>query len=109
MTSKNDLTMDLFSKKEDKAVNEIEKVNAGMTLIRETIRNTGDEIVESNSLRVAQILNDCISHFQKYKSYLNGMNGMQQSLLWKKRRCVEWRTRKSISLGAILSKCCSCT
>ena len=58
MTSKIDLTMDLFSKKEDKAVNEIEKVNAGMTLIRETIRNTGDEIVESNSLRVAQILNE---------------------------------------------------
>lgn len=82
MTSKIDLTMDLFSKKEDKAVNEIEKVNAGMTLIRETIRNTGDEIVESNSLRVAQILNDCISHFQKYKSYLNGMNGMQQSLFY---------------------------
>ena len=45
--------MGWFSVSEDDAIREIEKVNTGMTVIRETIRITGDEIVHSNKLEVA--------------------------------------------------------
>ena len=47
--------MGWFSVSKDDAIREIEKVNAGMTVIRETIRITGDEVVHSNKFEIANM------------------------------------------------------
>ena len=43
--------MGWFRVSENDAIREIEKVNAGVKVIRETIRITGDEVVNSNKSR----------------------------------------------------------
>jgi hypothetical protein len=72
--------MGWFSISEDDAIREIEKVNAGMTVIRETIRITDDEIVYSNKLEVAIQLQDCINHFHKYENIVSRLDFMKRTL-----------------------------
>ena len=56
--------MGWFRVSENDAIREIEKVNAGVKVIRETIRITGDEVVNSNKVEVAVQLQECINHYK---------------------------------------------
>jgi len=60
--------MGWFRVSENDAIREIEKVNAGVKVIRETIRITGDEVVNSNKVEVAVQLQECINHYKKYEN-----------------------------------------
>jgi hypothetical protein len=72
--------MGLFSSNESDAVRQIEKINTGISQIREIIRLTNDEIAPSNAGRVAIILKDCGNYYQKYERIKSNMDFMQSSL-----------------------------
>lgn len=74
--------MGWFSISEDDAIREIKKINAGMRVIRETIRITGDEVVNSNKKEVAIQLQDCISHFEKYENIVSRLGNMERVLFY---------------------------
>ena len=74
--------MGWFSISEDDAIREIKKINAGMRAIRETIRITGDEVVNSNKKGVAIQLQDCISHFEKYENIVSRLGNMERVLFY---------------------------
>lgn len=70
--------MGWFSISEEDVLNEINKVNAGISVIRETIRITGDDIVDSNKDEVAIQMTDCLKHFRKYKDLLSRMDSSKR-------------------------------
>lgn len=76
------LSMGWFSVSEDDAIQEIEKINAGMRVIRETIRITGDEVVNSNKVEVAVQLQECINHYKKYENIVSRLGSMERTLFY---------------------------
>lgn len=74
--------MGWFRVSEDDAIREIEKINAGMRVIRETIRITGDEVVNSNKREVAIQFQDCIRHFKKYENVVSRLGNMERVLFY---------------------------
>ena len=74
--------MGWFSVSEDDAIREIEKINAGMRVVRETIRITGDMIVDSNSFQVASQIADCCNHFKKYEQIVARLGYMERTLFY---------------------------
>ena len=96
--------MGWFSVSKDDAIREIEKVNAGMTVIRETIRITGDEVVHSNKFEIAIQLQDCIRHFHKYENIVSQLDFMKRTL-WSDSASVEWGKGNTFTMGTIFQKC----
>ena len=74
--------MGWISVSKDDAIREIEKLHAGMTVIRETIRITGDEVVHSNKFEIAIQLQDCIRHFHKYENIVSQLDFMKRTLFY---------------------------
>jgi hypothetical protein len=74
--------MGWFRVSEDDAIREIEKINACMTVIRETIRITGDEIVDTNSLQVASQIVACGNHYKKYEQIVARLSNMERTLFY---------------------------
>ena len=74
--------MGWFRVSENDAIREIEKVNAGVKVIRETIRITGDEVVNSNKVEVAVQLQECINHYKKYENIVSRLGSMERTLFY---------------------------
>jgi hypothetical protein len=70
--------MGIFSLKESDALQQIVKINASISQIREIIRLTDNTIVNSNAKKVAIILKDCAKYYQEYEDIKSKMNFTQE-------------------------------
>lgn len=73
--------MGIFSSKEDKAIEQIQKINRRIKMIREMMRQSPDGRLTRYNIRdAALILDECGTFWNKYQSYTNQMDYMQKQL-----------------------------
>lgn len=73
--------MGLFSSKEQDAIEQIEKINRRIKTIREMMRQSpSDQLTRDNINDAALLLNECVSFWHKYESYVSRMDYMQKTL-----------------------------
>lgn len=75
--------MGLFSNKEKDAIEQIEKINRRIKIIREMMRQSpNDQLTRDNINDAALLLNECASFWHKYESYVSRMDYMQKTLFY---------------------------
>lgn len=73
--------MGIFSSKEEKAIEQIEKINRRIKIIREMMRQSpDDQLTHDNIHEAALLLNECVSFWKNYESYTSRMDFMQKTL-----------------------------
>jgi len=73
--------MGIFSSKEQDAIEQIEKINRRIKIIREMMRQSpNDQLTHANINDAALLLNECASFWKKYENNVAHMNFMQKTL-----------------------------
>lgn len=73
--------MGIISSKEQNAIEQIEKINRRIKIIREMMRQSPDDQLRRDNIRdAALLLNECAAFWKKYESYTSRMDFMQKTI-----------------------------
>ncbi len=73
--------MGIFSSKEQDAIDQINKINRRIKVIREMMRQSpNDQLTRSNVNDAALVLKECAECWNKYEGYISRMTFMQKTL-----------------------------